>query len=64
MTQNLMVQPGARRHKQDSKEMVRNEKGKTVEIKTVLDSTVFLDLKPCIPVKFPRRFGGTYCLHF
>jgi hypothetical protein len=45
-----MVQSGAVTHQE---EMVGNEKGKTVEIKMILDSTVFWDVTPCSPIVLP-----------
>jgi hypothetical protein len=29
----------------------------------VMESTIFWDITPCSPLKFNRRFGGTYRLH-
>jgi hypothetical protein len=29
----------------------------------VMKSSIFWDIKPCSPLKFNRRFGGTYRLH-
>jgi hypothetical protein len=29
----------------------------------VMKSTIFWDITPCSPLKFNRRFGGTYRLH-
>jgi hypothetical protein len=29
----------------------------------VMESTIFWNITPCTPLKFNRRFGGTYRLH-
>jgi hypothetical protein len=29
-----------------------------------MENVVFWDITPCSPLKFNRRFGGTYRLHF